>query len=284
MKLVRYGAPGREKPGIIGDDGKIRDLSRIVKDIDGAMLASGGLAKIKKANLKRMKPVAGKPRLGPCVGNVGNFIAIGLNYSDHAAEAGMPVPKEPILFSKPRSCIVGPNDDTIIPKDSTKLDWEVEIGIVIGKRARYLTKENTKAAIAGYFLSNDVSERNFQIERSGGQWGKGKGSETFGPIGPWFVTKDEIKDPQNLEMWLNVNGEKRQRGNTKTMIFGCEHLVWYCSQFMILNPGDIIITGTPPGVGLGMKPTPQFLKAGDVVTLGIDKLGEQKQKIVAGKY
>jgi 2-keto-4-pentenoate hydratase/2-oxohepta-3-ene-1,7-dioic acid hydratase in catechol pathway len=248
------------------------------------MLASGGLAKIKKANLKRMKPVAGKPRLGPCVGNVGNFIAIGLNYSDHAAEAGMPVPKEPILFSKPRSCIVGPNDDTIIPKDSTKLDWEVEIGIVIGKRARYLTKENTKAAIAGYFLSNDVSERNFQIERSGGQWGKGKGCETFGPIGPWFVTKDEIKDPQNLDMWLDVNGEKRQRGNTKTMIFGCEHLVWYCSQFIVMEPGDIIITGTPPGVGLGMKPTPQFLKAGDVVTLGIEKLGEQKQKIVAGKY
>ena len=284
MKLVRYGAPGREKPGIIGEDGKIRDLSRIVKDIDGAMLASGGLAKIKKANLMRMKPVAGKPRLGPCVGNVGNFIAIGLNYSDHAAEAGMPVPKEPILFSKPRSCIVGPNDDTIIPKDSTKLDWEVEIGIVIGKRARYLTKENTKAAIAGYFLSNDVSERNFQIDRSGGQWGKGKGSETFGPIGPWLVTKDEIKDPQNLDMWLDVNGEKRQRGNTRTMIFGCEHLVWYCSQFLVMEPGDIIITGTPPGVGLGMKPTPQFLKAGDVVTLGIDKLGEQRQKIVAGKY
>ena len=284
MKLVRYGAPGREKPGIIGEDGKIRDLSRIVKDIDGAMLASGGLNKIKKANLKRMKPVPGKPRLGPCVGNVGNFIAIGLNYSDHAAEAGMPVPKEPILFSKPKSCIVGPNDDTIIPKESTKLDWEVEIGIVIGKRARYLTKENTKAAIAGYFLSNDVSERNFQIERSGGQWGKGKGCETFGPIGPWLVTKDEIKDPQNLDMWLDVNGEKRQRGNTKTMIFGCEHLVWYCSQFIVLEPGDIIITGTPPGVGLGMKPTPQFLKAGDVVTLGIEKLGEQKQKIVAGKY
>ena len=284
MKLVRYGAPGREKPGIIDADGKIRDLSRVVKDIDGAMLASGGLNKIKKANLKRMKPVSGKPRLGPCVGNVGNFIAIGLNYSDHAAEAGMPVPKEPIIFNKAPSCIVGPNDDTIIPKDSTKLDWEVEIGIVIGKRARYLTKENTKAAIAGYFLSNDVSERNFQIERSGGQWGKGKGCETFGPIGPWLVTKDEVKDPQNLDMWLDVNGEKRQRGNTKTMIFGCEHLVWYCSQFMILNPGDIIITGTPPGVGLGMKPTPQFLKAGDIVTLGIEKLGEQRQKIVAGKY
>jgi 2-keto-4-pentenoate hydratase/2-oxohepta-3-ene-1,7-dioic acid hydratase in catechol pathway len=258
------------------------NLSRIVKDIDGAMLASGGLAKIKKANLKRMKPVAGKPRLGPCVGNVRNFIAIGLNYSDHAAEAGMPVPKEPIIFNKAPTSICGPNDDTITPKESVKLDYEVEIGIVIGKRARYLTKENTKAAIAGYFLSNDVSERAFQIDRSGGQWLKGKSCETFGPIGPWFVTKDEIKDVQNLNMWLDVNGEKRQRGNTKTMIFDCEHIVWYCSQFMVLEAGDIIITGTPPGVALGMKP-PQFLKPGDVVTLGIDKLGEQKQKVVAFK-
>jgi len=196
MKLVRYGAAGREKPGIIAEDGKIRDLSRIVKDIDGAMLASGGLAKIKKANLKRMKPVAGKPRLGPCLGSVRNFIAIGLNYSDHAAEAGMPVPKEPIIFNKAPTCIVGPNDDTMIPKDATKLDYEIEIGIVIGKRARYLTRENTKAAIAGYFLSNDVSERAYQIERSGGQWNKGKGCETFGPIGPWFVTKDEMKNPE----------------------------------------------------------------------------------------
>jgi 2-keto-4-pentenoate hydratase/2-oxohepta-3-ene-1,7-dioic acid hydratase in catechol pathway len=284
MKLVRYGAPGREKPGIVGDDGKICDLSKIVKDIDGAMLASGGLAKIKKANLKRMKPVSGKPRLGPCVGNVRNFIAIGLNYSDHAAEAGMALPKEPIIFNKAPSCICGPNDNTTIPKESSKLDWEVELGIVIGKRARYLTKENAKAAIAGYFVSNDVSERVFQIERSGGQWNKGKGCESFGPIGPWFVTKDEIKDPQNLGMWLNVNGEKRQRGNTRTMIFGAEYLVWYCSQFFVMEPGDIIITGTPPGVGLGMKPAPVFLKAGDVVTLGIDGLGEQRQKVVTGKY
>jgi 2-keto-4-pentenoate hydratase/2-oxohepta-3-ene-1,7-dioic acid hydratase in catechol pathway len=283
MKLVRYGAPGREKPGIIGEDGKIRDLSRIVKDIDGAMLASGGLAKIKKANLKRMKPVAGKPRLGPCVGNVRNFIAIGLNYADHAAESGMPIPKEPVVFSKTTTSICGPNDDTIQPKESTKLDYEVEIGIVIGRRARYLEKDKAKAAIAGYFVGNDVSERSFQIERSGGQWMKGKSCETFGPIGPWFVTKDEIKDVQNLDMWLDVNGEKRQRGNTKTMVFSCEHIVWYCSQFFVMNPGDIIITGTPPGVGLGMKP-PQFLKAGDVVTLGIEKLGEQRQKIVAGKY
>jgi 2-keto-4-pentenoate hydratase/2-oxohepta-3-ene-1,7-dioic acid hydratase in catechol pathway len=283
MKLVRYGAPGREKPGIIGEDGKIRDLSRIVKDIDGAMLASGGLAKIKKANLKKLKVVGGRPRLGPCVGHVGNFIAIGLNYSDHAAEAGMAIPKEPIIFNKAPSCIVGANDDTIIPKESSKLDWEVELGIVIGKRARYLTKDNTKAAIAGYFLSNDVSERNFQIERSGGQWNKGKGCETFGPIGPWFVTRDEIKNVQNLNMWLDVNGEKRQRGNTKTMIFGAEHIVWYCSQFFVMEPGDIIITGTPPGVGLGMKPEPKFLQPGDVVTLGIDGLGEQRQRVVKGK-
>ena len=283
MKLVRYGAPGKEKPGIVDADGKIRDLSKVVKDIDGEMLASGGLAKIKKANIKRLKAVPGKPRLGPCVGNVRSFICIGLNYSDHAAEAGMPIPKEPIIFSKPPSAICGPNDDTIVPKDSTKLDWEVEIGIVIGKRARYLSKDNAKSAIAGYFVGNDVSERNFQIERSGGQWNKGKGCETFGPIGPWLVTRDEIRDPQKLDMWLDVNGEKRQRGNTRTMIFSCEYIVWYCSQFFVMNPGDIIITGTPPGVGLGMKP-PTFLKAGDVVTLGIQGLGEQKQKIVAGKY
>ena len=283
MKLVRYGAAGREKPGIIAEDGKIRDLSRIVKDIDGAMLASGGLARIKKANLKRMKPVSGKPRLGPCVGNVRNFIAIGLNYSDHAAEAGMPLPKEPVVFSKTTTSICGPNDDTIQPKESTKLDYEVEIGIVIGRRARYLEKDKAKAAIAGYFVGNDVSERSFQIERSGGQWMKGKSCETFGPIGPWFVIKDEIKDVQNLDMWLDVNGEKRQRGNTKTMIFDCEHIVWYLSQFMVLEPGDIVITGTPPGVALGMKPTPKFLQVGDVVTLGIEGLGEQKQKVVAVK-
>src|ERR1700742_1961637 len=282
MKLVRYGAAGREKPGILDADGKIRDLSRVVPDIDGAMLASGGLAKIKKANLKKLKPVPGKPRLGPCVGNVRNFIAIGLNYSDHAAEAGMPIPKEPIIFNKAPTSICGPNDNTMIPKGSGKLDYECELGIVIGSRARYLAKNKAMDVVAGYCLANDVSERIFQIERAG-QWTKGKGCETFGPLGPWLVTKDEIKDPQNLNMWLDVNGEKRQRGNTKTMIFDCRHLVWYCSQFFVLEPGDVITTGTPPGVGLGMKPEPKFLKAGDVVTLGIDGLGEQRQKVVKGR-
>lgn len=283
MKLVRYGPSGREKPGIIDSEGKIRDLSRIVTDIDGAMLASGGLADIKKANINRLKVVPGKPRLGACIGNVRNFIAIGLNYSDHAAEAGMPIPKEPIIFNKAPTSICGPNDNTIIPKESVKLDYEVELGIVIGKRARYLDRSKAMSAVAGYFTSNDVSERSFQIDRSGGQWNKGKGCETFGPIGPWFVTKDEIRDPQNLDMWLDVNGERRQTGNTKTMIFGVEHLVWYCSQFFVMEPGDIIVTGTPPGVGLGMKPSPQFLQAGDTVTLGIQGLGEQKQTIVALK-
>jgi 2-keto-4-pentenoate hydratase/2-oxohepta-3-ene-1,7-dioic acid hydratase in catechol pathway len=283
MKLVRYGAPGREKPGMIDAEGRVRDLSKIVPDLAGDALSPKSLNKLRKLKPEKLPLVRGKQRIGPCVGKVGNFIAIGLNYSDHAAEAGMPIPKEPIIFNKAPTCICGPNDDTIVPRESGKLDWEVELGIVVGKRSRYLAKDKAKDAIAGYFLSNDVSERVFQIERSGGQWNKGKSCETFGPIGPWFVTKDEVKDPQNLNMWLDVNGEKRQRGNTKTMIFGCEHLVWYCSQFFVMEPGDIIITGTPPGVGLGMKPTPMFLNAGDVVTLGIDKLGEQKQKVVVGK-
>ena len=280
MKLVRFGAAGREKPGIIDSEGRVRDLSKVVKDINGDMLAGGGLAKIKKAKIERLPKVSGKPRLGPCVGNVRNFIAIGLNYADHAAEAGAPIPKEPIIFHKAPTSICGPNDNTIIPKESTKLDYEIELGIVIGKRARYLAKDKAMSAVAGYFLANDVSERAFQIDRSGGQWDKGKGCETFGPIGPWFVTRDEIKDPQNLDMWLTVNGEQRQKGNTRTMIFGVEHLVWYCSQFFIMEPGDIIVTGTPPGVALGMKPAPKFLQPGDVVKLGIAGLGEQTQKIV----
>lgn len=283
MKLVRYGQPGREKPGIVDSEGRIRDISKIVPDITGETLSPASLNKIRKARMDKLPLVRGNPRIGPCVGKVRNFIAIGLNYADHAAESGMPLPKEPIIFNKAPTSICGPNDDTVTPKESTKLDYECELGIVIGSRARYLSKSNAMDAVAGYFLSNDVSERAFQIDRSGGQWNKGKGSETFGPIGPWMVTKDEIKNPQNLNMWLTVNGETRQKGNTKTMIFGVAHLVWYCSQFFIMEPGDIIVTGTPPGVGLGMKPEPKFLKAGDVVKLGIEGLGEQTQKVVKFK-
>ncbi len=282
MKLVRYGPAGREKPGIIGPDGKIRDISRVVKDINADALAPSSLAKIKKLNVARMKPVAGNPRLGPCVTGTRHFVAIGLNYIDHAKETNAEIPKEPIIFEKAPSCISGPNDNIMIPKESKKLDWEVELCIVIGSRGRYLAKEKAMSVVAGFCVCNDVSERHFQIER-GGQWTKGKGCETFGPIGPWLVTRDEIKDINNLDMWLDVNGEKKQRGNTRTMIFNVQHVVWYCSQFFVLEPGDLITTGTPPGVGLGIKPEPQFLKAGDVVTLGIQGLGEQKQKVVPFK-
>jgi 2-keto-4-pentenoate hydratase/2-oxohepta-3-ene-1,7-dioic acid hydratase in catechol pathway len=278
MKLVRFGPAGQEKPGIIDADGKIRNLSSVVPDIAGDALSPSGLARIRNTAISSLPVVPAGTRIGPCVGKVGNFIAIGLNYADHAAESGMPIPKEPIIFNKAPNCICGPNDDTIIPKDSTKLDYEIELGIVIGIRARYLTQDNAMDAVAGYCLANDVSEREFQIERAG-QWTKGKGCETFGPIGPWLVTKDEIPDPQNLNMQLTVNGEVRQKGSTKTMIFDVAHLVWYCSQFMVMDPGDVIVTGTPPGVALGMKP-PKFLKAGDVVHLTMDGLGEQTQKIV----
>jgi 2-keto-4-pentenoate hydratase/2-oxohepta-3-ene-1,7-dioic acid hydratase in catechol pathway len=279
MKLVRFGPAGKEKPGIIDAKGKIRDLSKVVRDIDGEALSPSGLAKIRKAKLEKLPLVKGNPRLGACIARPSNFIAIGLNYADHAAEAGLQIPKEPVIFNKAVSCICGPNDNTITPKGSTKLDYEVELGIVIGKRASYLSKENAMSAVAGYCLANDVSERVFQIERAG-QWTKGKGCESFGPLGPWMVTKDEIKDPQNLNLWLNVNGQTRQKGNTRTMIFGVAHIVWACSQYFILEPGDVIITGTPSGVALGMKPEPKFLQVGDVVRLGIDGLGEQKQKIV----
>jgi 2-keto-4-pentenoate hydratase/2-oxohepta-3-ene-1,7-dioic acid hydratase in catechol pathway len=282
MKLVRFGPAGREKPGIIDAKGKIRDLSKVVRDIDGEALSPAGLAKIRKANIDKLPLVKGNPRLGACVARPSNFIAIGLNYADHAAEAGLQLPKEPVIFNKASSCIVGPNDNTITPKESSKLDYEVELGIVIGQRASYLSKERAMNAVAGYCLANDVSERVFQIERSG-QWTKGKGCETFGPLGPWMVTKDEIKDPQNLKLWLTVNGETRQNGSTKNMVFGVAHLVWYCSQFFIMEPGDVIVTGTPAGVALGMKPEPKFLKVGDVVRLGIDGLGEQKQKIVKAR-
>jgi 2-keto-4-pentenoate hydratase/2-oxohepta-3-ene-1,7-dioic acid hydratase in catechol pathway len=277
MKLVRFGPAGQEKPGIVDAAGKIRDLSSIVPDIAGDALSPSGLARIRNAAISSLPVVPAGTRIGPCVGRVGNFIAIGLNYADHAAESGMPIPKEPIIFNKAPNCICGPNDDTVIPKDSSKLDYEIELGIVIGSRARYLTQDDAMDAVAGYCLANDVSEREFQIERAG-QWTKGKGCETFGPIGPWLVTKDEIPDPQNLNMQLTVNREIRQKGSTKTMIFGVAHLVWYCSQFIVMDPGDVIITGTPPGVALGMKP-PKFLKAGDVVHLTMDGLGEQTQKI-----
>ena len=283
MKLVRFGAPGREKPGMLDAQGRIRDLSKVIPDIAGDELSPTGLAKLRKVNVDKLPLVRGTPRIGPCVGKVGNFIAIGLNYSDHAAKSGMPVPEEPIIFNKAPTCICGPNDDTMIPKQSAKLDYEVELGVVIGSRARYLAKNKAMDAVAGYCLANDVSERVFQIERSGGQWTKGKGCETFGPLGPWLVTKDEIRDPQRLNMWLTVNGESRQKGSTRTMVFGVAHLVWYCSQFFVLKPGDVIVTGTPPGVGLGFKPEPKFLKAGDVVRLSIDGLGEQQQKIAKFK-
>jgi 2-keto-4-pentenoate hydratase/2-oxohepta-3-ene-1,7-dioic acid hydratase in catechol pathway len=283
MKLLRYGPPGREKPGILDQEGNIRSLAGVVSDISGDVLSPKGLAKLAKVKPAKLPLVRGNPRIGACVAGVKNFIAVGLNYADHAAESGMPLPKEPVIFNKATTSICGPNDDTMKPKESTKLDYEVELGIVIGSRARYLAKSKAMEAVAGYCLANDVSERAFQIERSGGQWYKGKSCETFGPLGPWLVTKDEIANPQKLGMWLDVNGERRQTGSTKTMIFGVAHLVWYCSQFFVLEPGDVIITGTPPGVGLGMKPEPKFLAVGDVVRLGIDGLGEQQQKVVKFK-
>ncbi|MCZ8314540.1 fumarylacetoacetate hydrolase family protein [Phreatobacter sp.] len=279
MKLVRYGAKGKEKPGLVDPDGKIRDLSSVVPDIAGAALGKKTLAKIAKANWEKLPLVKGKPRYGACVGDVGNFIAVGLNYADHAAETGAAIPTEPILFNKARSCIVGPNDDVMLPKKSVKTDWEIELAIVIGERARYVSKKDALSVVAGFCICNDVSEREYQIER-GGQWMKGKGCETFGPLGPWLVTTDEIKDVQNLGMWLDVNGARMQTGSTKTMIFDVKTIVSYVSEFMVLEPGDVITTGTPPGVGLGMKP-PKFLKAGDVMTLGIEGLGEQKQKVIA---
>jgi 2-keto-4-pentenoate hydratase/2-oxohepta-3-ene-1,7-dioic acid hydratase in catechol pathway len=279
LKLLRFGPPSREKPGILDAEGRIRDLSKVVPDIAGDVLTPKGLSRIRKARVDKLPLVRGSPRLGACVGAVGNFIGIGLNYADHAAEAGAPVPTEPVVFNKALSSICGPNDDTMIPKGSTKLDYEVEFGIVIGETARYLAKKDAMAAVAGYCVCNDISERAFQREH-GETICKGKGAETFGPLGPWLVSKDEIKDPQRLAMWLSVNGEPRQNGNTRTMVFGVAHLVWYLSQFFVLRPGDVIATGTPPGVALGMKPTPVWLKAGDVVRLGIEGLGEQQQKIV----
>jgi 2-keto-4-pentenoate hydratase/2-oxohepta-3-ene-1,7-dioic acid hydratase in catechol pathway len=275
LKLLRYGKPGKERPGMLDSDGKIRDLSEHVADIAGAALAPATLKKLAKIDPKTLPAVRGNPRLGPCVAGTGKFICIGLNYADHAAESNLPVPSEPIIFMKATSAIVGPNDDVLIPRGSKKTDWEVELGIVIGKAAKYVSEDKALDYVAGYCVINDVSERAFQAERQG-QWTKGKSCDTFGPTGPWLVTRDEVADPQNLKMWLTVNGKKMQNGSTKTMVYGVAHLVSYLSQFMSLLPGDIISTGTPPGVGMGMKP-PKFLKNGDVVALGIEGLGEQKQ-------
>ena len=281
MKLARYGRAGKEKPALVDHAGRLRDLSGVVADIDADTLAPRALARLAKLKPESLPAVRGAPRLGPCLRQVGNFIAIGLNYSDHAAESGMPVPKEPLLFNKAPSCVVGPNDDVMIPKGSKKTDWEVELAIVIGTRASYVSEADALAHVAGYCICNDVSEREFQQDRSG-QWVKGKSAPTFGPLGPWLVTPDEIKDVQELGMWLDVNGERMQTGSTATMVFGVRTLVSYVSQFMILEPGDVITTGTPPGVGSGKKP-PRFLKAGDTVTLGIDGLGQQTQHVVAWK-
>jgi 2,4-diketo-3-deoxy-L-fuconate hydrolase len=283
MKLVRYGPAGKEKPGLIDADGKLRDLSRKVKDINAATLAPGELARLRKLDTRKLPLVKGKPRLGACVATPSKFVAIGLNYVDHAKESGNPIPEHPVVFYKSETCIVGPNDNIMLPPDSTHTDWEVELGFVMGRTARHVPLKDALKYVAGYCLINDVSEREYQMKRSASQWSKGKGCDTFGPIGPWLVTTDEIKDVQNLDMWLDVNGARRQTGNTKTMIFGVAQLVADVSKYMTLLPGDVITTGTPPGVGMGMKPEPQYLKAGDVVTLGMKGLGEQKQKVVAYK-
>jgi ureidoglycolate lyase len=280
MKLLRVGAPGSEKPAILAADGTIRDLSGIVGDIGGQTLTPEGLAKLRALDVEVLPKLDADQRIGPCVANVGKFICIGLNYADHAAETGAPIPAEPIIFMKATSAIVGPNDDVIIPKNSIKPDWEVELGVIIGKEARYVDKDNALEHVAGYCVVNDVSERHFQLER-GGTWDKGKGSDTFGPIGPWLVTRDEVADPQNVSMFLEVDGHRYQNGSTRTMIFDVAHIVSYVSQFMSLQPGDIISTGTPPGVGMGIKPDPVWLKPGNVMRLGIEGLGEQTQNVKA---
>jgi len=279
MKLLRYGPSGQEKPGILDAAGRIRDLSAHVADLAGDVLSDAGLARLRALDPAALPLVSGEPRIGACVGHVGKFIGIGLNYADHAAEAGMPVPKEPVVFGKWTSSICGPNDGIDIPKGSVKTDWEVELGVVIGSKARYVALDQALSHVAGYCVINDVSEREYQIERSG-TWDKGKGCDTFGPVGPWLVTADEVADPQKLSMWLEVNGKRFQDGSTKTMIFNVAFLVHYISQFATLYPGDIISTGTPPGVGMGQKP-PLYLKPGDVVRLGIDGLGEQQQTVYA---
>ena len=279
MKLVRFGEPGRERPGAVDSDGAIRDLGGHVEDLAGAALDPDNLARLSRLDPGSLPQAPEGVRLGPCVGRIGHFVAVGLNYADHAAESGMPIPKEPILFSKAPNCAVGPNDDVMLPKGSEKSDWEVELGIVMGRRARYVSEDEALDHVAGYCVANDVSERTFQLEGTG-QWMKGKGCETFGPLGPWLVTRDEVPDPMALDMFLDVSGERMQTGSTRTMIFGPAYLVSYISRFMVLDPGDVIVTGTPPGVGLGKKP-PRFLKPGDEMHLGIAGLGEQRQKVVA---
>jgi 2,4-diketo-3-deoxy-L-fuconate hydrolase len=280
MKLLRYGIKGAEKPGLLDGDGIIRDLSQHIKDLDGRTLTSQSLASLAGLDVRALPEVAGDVRIGACVADPGKFIAIGLNYSDHAMETGLPIPDEPVVFFKTDTCINGPDDAIVQPPESTKLDWEIEIAVVIGRKAQYVSESDAENHIAGYCIVNDISERSFQIDRGGSQWGKGKGCDTFGPMGPWLVTKDEIEDVQSLDMWLDVNGERMQTGNTATMIFGCAYLVSYLSRFMTLMPGDVVTTGTPPGVGLGRDPQ-RWLVPGDVMTLGITGLGEQRQKVVA---
>jgi 2-keto-4-pentenoate hydratase/2-oxohepta-3-ene-1,7-dioic acid hydratase in catechol pathway len=281
MKLVRYGEAGKEKPGILDAQGAIRDLSGVVKDIDAAAVSPEGIAKLKGVNVDSLPKVSGNPRLGSPIANVPKLICIGLNYADHAKESGLPIPPEPVVFMKAITAITGPNDDVKLPKGSKKGDWEVELAFVIGKRAQSVSEADALSHVAGYLICNDVSEREWQLEH-GSQWSKGKSFDTFAPLGPWFVTADEIKDPQNLAMWLDVNGQRKQTGNTSTMIFGVKKLVSYLSYMCTLTPGDVISTGTPPGVGMGIKPAPQFLKAGDEMRVGIDGLGEQKQKVFGG--
>jgi 2-keto-4-pentenoate hydratase/2-oxohepta-3-ene-1,7-dioic acid hydratase in catechol pathway len=276
MKLLRYGPVGAEKPGILDSRGHLRDLSAHVDDIAGVVLTPEGLDHLRSINPESLPVVTGSPRIGACVGRIGKFICVGLNYADHAAESGLAVPPEPVLFMKATSAVCGPNDDVIIPKGSLKTDWEVELGVVIGREARYVDEAQAMAHVAGYCVINDVSERAFQIERAG-QWVKGKSADTFGPTGPWMVTADAVPDPQNLQMWLEVDGHRYQNGSTRTMVYGVRHLVSYISQFMSLQPGDVISTGTPPGVGMGQKPAPVYLRPGQVMTLGIDGLGEQRQ-------
>jgi 2-keto-4-pentenoate hydratase/2-oxohepta-3-ene-1,7-dioic acid hydratase in catechol pathway len=279
MKLLRYGPPGQERPGLLDAHGVIRDLSSVVRDIDANALSPAGLAMLAAIVPESLPAVRGEPRIGVPVATVPKFIAIGTNYRDHAIEAKLPIPTEPVVFMKATSCLCGPQDDVIRPKHSTKMDWEVELGIVIGTKAQYVSEADALDYVAGYCLINDVSERNYQLER-GGQWDKGKSFDTFGPVGPWLVTRDEIADPQNLDLWLQVNGRRMQAGNTRTMIFDCARIVSYLSECMTLMPGDVIATGTPPGVGMGMQP-PKFLETGDVMTLGISGLGEQRQAVVA---